>query len=316
MYKLENRKMVLKTEEKDKRSRLYLFIIIIALFLVNGILIYNLINNEKKITETEAKNEDLTNDVKRLDEELNQMELRLNDYKGKNAELDSIIGDRDAVIANKIAQIRNMLRTGNLDKKQLQQAEMEIRALNGRIEYYRNQVDSLSKLNKYLENESYVKDQQIKNQNIEKEKLTEDLGKANEKVKIGSILKVKSIVAAAIKDKGSKEKDVTKLSKTDKIRVDIVIDKNDVAELGNRVCYLKIITPSKSTLHNEGQGSGKFTFQGEESLYTAKQPFVFKNKNEEITFYWEKSPAMIPGDYEAYVFCDDAIIGKTGFTLK
>ncbi len=309
--------MTLKNEEKDKRSRLYLFIIIIALFLVNGILIYNLISNEKKITATEEKNENLTTEVNRLDAELNQMVLQLDDYKGKNMELDSIILERDKVISNKIAQIRNMLNSKNVTKKQIEQAEMEIRALNGRINSYRTQIDSLSKQNKYLEDEVYTRDQELAQSAEERQKLTTELDVANAKVKVGSRLKVKSISAVGVKFKGTeREKEVSRLSKTDKVRVYFTLEKNAVAEPGNRVCFLKIITPSKSTLHNEERGSGKFLFQGEESLYTAKQVFTFRNENEEITFYWDKSPGMIQGDYEAYVFCEDVIIGKASFSLK
>jgi hypothetical protein len=309
--------MTLKNEEKDKRSRLYLFIIIVALFVVNGILIYNLINNEKKIVEVEEKNENLTSEVNRLDAELDEMVLQLDEYRGKNMQLDSIIAARDKVISNKISQIRGMLKDKNVTKEQINQAEMEIRALNGRISRYRAQVDSLSKQNKYLVDEVYLRDQEINRQIEEKEKLNTDLDAAKAKIRIGSILKIKSIRAEGVRFKGSKtEKVVTKLSKTDKVRIWFTLDNNEIAEPGNRLCYLKIITPSKSTLHNEERGSGKFTYQGEESLYTAKQAFTFRNQNEEITFYWDKSPAMISGDYEAYIFCEDAIIGKTEFTLR
>ena len=45
----------MKSEEKDRRSKIYLFIIIVVLFLTNGVLIYNLISKDKKITLTESK---------------------------------------------------------------------------------------------------------------------------------------------------------------------------------------------------------------------------------------------------------------------
>lgn len=309
--------MTLKNEEKDKRSRLYLFIIIIALFLVNGILIYNLIGNEKQIAATEEKNDTLESDKIRLEAELDQMSIQLDSYRGQNEELDSIILERDREIQNKIAQLRARIKQDGISKADLEQAAMEIRALNGRVAFLKNQVDSLSKQNEYLRQDIDSKDQEIQKRQLKEDQLTSDLTAASEKVKIGSRLKVKYINAVAVKVKDEdRDREVTRLARADKIRVNFILEKNDVADHGNRVCYLKIITPSKSTLHNEERGSGKFTFKGEESLYTAKQPFVFRNQNEEITFYWDKSPAMIPGDYEAYIFCDDGIIGKTNFILK
>ncbi|MCB9241513.1 MAG: hypothetical protein H6608_10290 [Flavobacteriales bacterium] len=309
--------MTLKNEEKDKRSRLYLFIIIIALFLINGVLIFNLINNEKKLTQAEETNEDLTEEVTKLESDLDQMSLQLEDYQGKNRQLDSIIVERNKEVDNKIAQIRAMLRDKNISKAQVKKLQDEIALLQTRINSYEHQIDSLSKMTEFLEDEVYARDQQIKDQQQKQEELFTELAAANEKVRIGSILKVDFIQAAAVKTKGTnKEKEVNRLSRADKIRVWFRLAKNDVAEKGTRTAYLKIITPSKSPLHNEERGSGQFTFQGEESLYTAKQSFNFRNEGEEITFYWDKSPAMIPGDYEAYIFCDDAIIGKAGFNLK
>ena len=52
--------MSLKNEEKDKRSRLILFFVILALLVVNGALIINLLNKKSDIEEVKIENEDLT----------------------------------------------------------------------------------------------------------------------------------------------------------------------------------------------------------------------------------------------------------------
>ncbi|MBI1306402.1 MAG: hypothetical protein GC181_07295 [Bacteroidetes bacterium] len=309
--------MTLKNEEKDKRSRLYLFIIIIALFLVNGILIYNLISSDRELTKTKEEKVDLTDQVDHLNTELDKIQLELDDYMGKNQQLDSIIDIRNSELADKVAELRAAVNSKNISEARIRQLQKEIEGLKSIRDQYIAQVDSLSRENQFLKDDIYAKEQEIKRHQDTEDALAQDLMSANEKVRIGSILKVQFMEAYAVKVKGTdKEKEVTKLSKADKIKIHFIIGKNDVAEPGQRTAYLKIITPSKATLHNEERGSGKFKYKGEESLYTAKQAFQFRNSNEEITFYWDKSPAMITGDYEAYIFCEDEIIGQAKFSLK
>ena len=101
-----------------------------------------------------------------------------------------------------------------------------------------------------------------------------------------------------------------------KINISFTLDKNEIATKGKKTVYLKIITPSKATLSDEGRGSGTFTFKGEKSLYTAKKEVEFNNSNEKMNFSWDKSAALSAGDYEVYLFCEDFIIGKSKFSLK
>lgn len=307
----------MKAEEKDRRSRILLISIISGLFLLNGWLIVSLINKDKRLTETEVQKEELTEEVDRLDQLLDEAEAQLLEYKGKNEALDSIVDERDRIIANKVAQIRAMLRSENLTKEQLTRAEQQIRTLNGLIATYRAQLDTLRTKNKYLQEEIEAKDDELVSRAERIGALEESNQVANEKVRIASRLEALELEAVAVRDRsGGKEKETTKLSRADKIRISFSLAKNEVAEKGSKTVYLKIITPSKATLHNEEAGSGKFTYMGEESLYTAKQKFNFANKNEKLVFYWNKSNGMIAGDYEAYLFCEDHIIGKTAFSLK
>ena len=52
--------MSLKNEEKDKRSRLILFFVILALLVVNGALIINLLNKKSDIEEIKVENDEIS----------------------------------------------------------------------------------------------------------------------------------------------------------------------------------------------------------------------------------------------------------------
>ncbi len=244
------------------------------------------------------------------------MDLELVNQKGKNQQLDSIINIKEKIIADQVSQIRKQLQNNNLSKAQVSRLENKIRSLNGLVMKYEHEVDSLSKLNDYLEDEVYARDQEILKQKKEKDEIASDLSKANIQLDIAKRLELQSIAGTGVKEKSGGDKEVTKLSKTDKIRVSCVIDNNPVADKNTKVCYLQIIGPEKSTLHDAQKGSGTFVFNGEKSLYTLKQNFTFNNANEALTFYWAKSPAMTSGDYIANVYCEGVKIGTTTFNLK
>jgi len=307
----------LKAEERDKRSRILLISIIAGLFLLNGWLIVSLINKDKRLTVTEEQRDEITEEKERLDAMLDEAEAELLDYKGRNQALDSIVDERDKIIANKVSQIRALLKNEGLSRDQLRRAESQIRNLNSEIAQYKIQLDSLKTKNQFLQDEVTMKDGELESRAERIDKLEQDYDDAMKRVRIASRLEALDLEAYAVKVKGSeKEKETNRLSKADKVKISFTLDNNETAEKGTKTVYLKIITPAKATLHNEGKGSGKFVYHGEESLYTAKQKFNFANKNEKLTFYWDKSPGMITGSYEAYLFCEDHIIGKVDFTVK
>jgi cell division protein FtsB len=309
--------MNLKSTEKDRRSRVYLFAIIIILFVFNAILIYNLVNKDNDLSVTEEKLENTENERMQLQQELENTELELEEYIGQNAALDSIIQSRDMELAVRASRIRSILSQSNLSKEQLEKARREIASLRQTISRYEDEIDSLSNENEFLRDANYAMKREI---DAAKE-VTKDLESRNrslnEKVDLASKLQAENIFAGGIKIRwNDKEKETDKLNAADKIVVRFNLDNNEIAGKGDKTIYFKLMSPSKSTVHNEAAGSGTFKFRGEESLYTSKQVINFQNKNEKVEFVWDKSPAMIAGEYEVHLFCEDYQIGSSKFELR
>ncbi len=309
--------MSLKNEEKDKKSRWILFFVIVALLVVNGALIVNLLNKKSDNEVLTKENVDLSEDVERLDGELEALNVELIDQKGRNEHLDSVINLKEQIIADQVAQIRRQLRSKNLTKSQIATLERKIKDLNGLVMRYEHEVDSLSKLNDYLVDEVYARDQEIVKQKKEKDEIADDLSKANVQLDIAKRLEVQTISGMAVKVKNDgSDKEVSKMSKADRIKIAFTLDNNPVAIKETKTCYLQIISPEKSTLHDASKGSGTFIVNGEKSLYTAKKDFTFNNSNESLVFYWNKSNAMNGGTYSANVYCEGVKIGSTSFSVK
>jgi hypothetical protein len=314
-----NRKfMNIHTKEKDKRSRVYLFLIITALFVINGWLIFRLVKDQNEMTKSNEITEQLKVEQEELKIELADLKLDVVGLEGRNQGLDSVIGLRDAEITRKVAQIKKMISGGNVTRAELRKAKDDITSLKGQIAQYMEQIKALSEENETLVGEVKQKNATIEELNEDYKKLEGNYNSEKEKVNIASRLKAINVSFQAVRYRkiGGREKASSKFSSMDKLKITFALDNNLIANKGVRVMYVKIFSPEKSTLHNESKGSGSFKYDGEMSLYTLKEDFSFQNSNEEFTFYWDKMAAMGPGNYEVFLFCGNHIIGKQTLVLK
>ncbi len=309
---------------KDKRTKTYLMTIIGVLFIINFALLYNLISKDKILVTTEAKLEDTSAEKAQLDKMLNETEMLLLEYKGKNTQLDSIIDIKNDEISSKVTQIRKMLSQGNISKAQLAIAKQEIAKLSAKIASATQMIDSLSKentvlkiANTTLEEENTTVKEEVQTQKTLNTTLTDQNKKLGDKVKIASRLKALNIKVEGIMMKGTKEKAKGKLSKISKVKVRFALDKNEIADEGLKLIYLRLIGPNGSTVANQSAGSGTFDMAGESVMYTSKASVNFSNVvGNPVTIYFDKIPGMSGGAYRALLYCDDWMIGEGSLKLK
>ena len=262
-------------EVKDQRSRRLLFAMIFGLLLLNVGLIYKLITKSDQLNETTTELQSTSADLEEL--QLLEAELRVNlaEKTGQNAQLDSIIGIRDAELQAKVAEIRKMLKSGKLTAAK---AKSEIANLRGEIEALTAEIERLSKENQYLKDENYVIQKQVE---AEQEKVAEMVvvnTELTKQVAVGSRIFFKALDVLPLRDAVFGDfKTTDKISKLKKIDVNYVIANNDLASKGEKMLYFQVITPNKSTLHNSSAGSGTFNFEGSERMYTVKKGVNFQN---------------------------------------
>jgi len=301
----------------DKKSKKLLFLMILALLLINVGLIYKLVtkNTELKTTQTELV--DTAAELEDLKEVEEELRMSLAEKSGQNEQLDSIIEVRNQELRVKVAKIRTMLNSGNLTKAQLAKAKDEISGLKAQVEQLTAEIDELSKENQYLKDENYVIQKQVE---IEKGKVAEMVEVNTEltkQVEVGSRIFLKALDVKPLRDAIFGDfKTTDKLSKLDKIEISYALANNDLAEKGEKMLYFQVVTPNKSTLHNNSAGSGTFNFDGGERLYTLKKVVNFQNGNETGSFSIPKTEGMTAGKYVVNVFSDDHKMGTSEFTLK
>ncbi len=304
-------------EQRKNSSKIYYIIIIIILLALNGLFIYNYFNTDKKLVQTEEKLFATDSVRAELDKILGETQSNLDLYKGKNSELDAFLKEKNDSLQEYADRIDNLLRSGRLNKVQLAKAMEEIDQLRYYKRKYLNQIDSLSTQITALNNENKDLRGKVDKEKRQNESLNMENVRLNNKVAIGAKLNVKTIYVTGVKTRSNgKERETNRASQLEKLRVTYTIDENYVNDPGEKTIFMKVIGPDGATLYNEAAGSGTFTFQGQESLYSVKQQMEFDQKAKEMTTYWTKGSTFGKGSYKLELFIDGFLIGSSNFELK
>lgn len=305
-------------EEQRKSSRdLYYIIIIIILMALNGLFIYNYFTTDKKLVQTEETLFATDSAKAEVEKILGETQNSLNLYKGKNSELDAFLKEKNDSLQEYAERIEHLLRSGKLSKVQLEKAMEEIDQLRYYKRKYLNQIDSLSTRINFLNKENNELRGNVDKEKRKNENLSMENTRLNNKVAIGAKLNAKQVFITGIKNRSNgKERETNRASQLEKLKITFTIDENYVNDPGTKTIYIKVIGPDGATLYNESAGSGSFTFQGQESLYSTKQQIEFEQKAQEVTLYWTKGSTFGKGQYKIELYADGFMIGNSSFELK
>jgi hypothetical protein len=304
-------------EQRKSSSKIYYIIVIVILAALNGLFIYNYFTTDKKLVQTEETLFATDSAKAEVEKILGETQNSLSLYKGKNSELDAFLKEKNDSLQEYAERIDNLLRQGKLSKAQLAKAMEEIDQLRYYKRKYLNQIDSLSTRITFLNRENNELRGTVSKEKRKNENLSMENTRLNNKVAIGAKLNAKTIFVTGVKSRSNgKERETNRVTQLEKLKVTFMLDENYVNDPGNKNIYIKVIGPDGATLYNEAAGSGTFTFQGQESLYSVKQEIDFDQKAKEVSLYWTKGSTFGKGIYKLELYADGFQIGTSTFELK
>jgi predicted RNase H-like nuclease (RuvC/YqgF family) len=305
--------MEIKQNEKDKKSRNLLFLLIAVLAALNIGIGYSLWNKNKA---KEVQIAQLTIDKTSLENELEKEVAKFEQLTAENEGLKGKLKEQDNALNEKISQIKLLLKKGNLTESEFRKAKNEITELRLQIENYKLKINELT--------------QQVETLTVEKEGLNEELGSERQKTaeqlkviesKDRTISKAKRLHAGAIfatgvrerKIFGKKEVETDKAARTEEIKVRFIIDKNDISDSGEKDIFVKIIGPDGAPIASKVQTT---KVDGTETLYTEKKTIDYQNAKIEGVVYCKKQGDYPKGVYTIDIFAEGYKVGTTKMTLK
>jgi predicted nuclease with TOPRIM domain len=234
------------------------------------------------------------------------MTYELDQFKGKNIQLDSLLEKANTDILRQKQQIERLIRENkDIDLLKRQLAEMKV-IRDG----YREQIETLIKENKELRFANINLTQEVD----QLSRTTQDL---SQKVQLASELRAENLVVQPMREKGRGKLELTeKAKRVSKINTTFVIAENKVAGKGNREVVLRIVKPDGYVLTDANNGSGTFTREGRTSDYTMMKTVDYQNTRTEVVFEWDQLEELKTGLYVAEVYMNGTLMGTNKFNLK
>lgn len=282
-------------------------LVIVGLLLLGGVAYLALTLHQQKLENKEMQ-ELAALDKKEMENEYQQFANQYSEMKTQISN-DSIVAQLTAEQEKTQRLLDELKRTKNDDAREIARLKKELATVRAVLRSYVIEIDSLNRLNENLTAENTrVKGQyeeatrQIAGLNTEKASLSE-------KVAIASQLDVTGISMTLL---GKNGKSTHKLSKCKSVQVNFTVTKNVTASTGMKTFYVRIMSPTGSTLGN----GGSFNYENRSLQSTMSKTVEYGGEEIPLTTFWNVSQSLMGGTYQVSIFADGHMIGSRSFTFK
>lgn len=296
-----------KSEDKNRKLIILLAVLLGVSVIGNIYLVSRTSKVETQVDVEKAKVDSLNSFKRALENDFQAMTYELDQFKGKNIQLDSLLEKASGDITKQKMQIERLINE-NKDIDLLKRQLAEMKAIR---DGYREQIETLIKENKELRFANINLSQEVDNLS----RTNEDM---SQKVQLASELRTENISVEPIREKGRGKIEVTeKAKRVSKINTTFVIAENKVAPKGKREVVLRIIKPDGYVLTDPNNGSGTFTKEGGRSTdYTLLKNVDYNNQRTEVLFEWDQLVELTSGLYIAEIYVDGKLMGTNKFDLR
>lgn len=303
--------------------------IIIALLALNAYQWY--VNSKLSSTNQTQKSEmvELQKVQEELDQDYQTALESLEEMRGDNAQLNSLIDSQKSELKAQKDKINNLIWT----KKELDKAKAEIKLLNTNVAKYLADIQKLQGENKVLsdnnqqltlrvEEEIKAKENVITEKNaltVEKETLNKSNAALGAKVDMANAIKINFLEVKGYEImKDGKLKERSKAKDIQMLRVCFLTETNMVTASGQKKFYIRIINPQGETIAIEDLGSGVLTNKLDNSQvrYTTSGEINYNNEDTNACIDWTLSDKLVKGDYKIEMYNNGFQVGKGSFILK
>lgn len=280
---------------------------IVGLALV-GTVAYLYVNLDNQKKENKAMQELAELDKKEMENEYQQFATQYSEMKTQISN-DSIIAQLTAEQEKTERLLKELKDTKSNDAREIARLKRELATVRAVLRSYVIEIDSLNRLNQNLTAENSRIKGQYNEATRQIEGLNSERASLSEKVAIAAQLDATGI-SMQLKNKKGKKTDKTSKCKT--VQVSFTIAKNVTASNGTKTFYVRITSPSGTTLG----GGGTFNYQNRSLEATMRKAVEYDGRETTISTYWNVSQSLMAGTYQVSVFADGNMIGSRSFSFK
>jgi hypothetical protein len=313
-------------------SKNWLYLSIIAVLAASTI--YLFVSKTKSDNRTTEIGQELATETtakQSVQDEYNAALLRLDEMKSDNASMDSLLTTKNVEIAALTDKISNIVKNKNASDAQISEAKTLIASLNGKLDVFTKQINTLKAANAQLatEKEQVTTERDAvtaqrdavttEKNNVEAAKKTTDEKNADleKKVDLAKVLHASHIMLEPVKKRwiDGKEISTSKAGRVEMIHIKFNLDDNRLSESGDKEVYVVIYGPD-----GNAYGSSKFAMNdGTQKTYSASKtiPYTQGQTTKDISLDWKPTDSNFgAGDYNVEIFHKGYKIGEQNVRLR
>jgi len=296
-----------KEEKSNNRNGLILLLLLLLGSI--GFNVYQYKNHSTTIISYGNEIDSLTNVRIEIERELISTSMELDKYRGIAGNLDSLLTNANGQIYNQEQRIRNLLKNEKDATKLSSKLKEELAKLKALRDEYLEKIDALMIENGTLKAQNQELTNAVTGLSVEKSNLQKT-------VETASMLKVEYVKVGSFKKKNSgKLVESTLAKRTNKIEACLTVMDNKVAQKGDRIVYLRILTPSGKPL--AGINKGSVTVNGEVLECTSNIKIDYQNEKQNICLAYEGEERNLEsGTYTIELFIDNSLVHASNYVLK
>ncbi|MEO6167889.1 MAG: hypothetical protein ABIO46_12645 [Chitinophagales bacterium] len=304
--------------QPSKQNNRTIFYIILILLLV-GINIYLYVKYYQTKNQTQTLTEEANMDSIRiadLDMKFQEALVNIESYKGQNSKLDSIIAIKEKELMgfkSNLDAMKKKMKVSEADYKK------QVDGLQGTVNDLMAQIKDLQDKNQILITKNDSLGQSLASEMNTNNQLVNTNQTLSQKVSIASLLKPTSLSATGVRGKSSgKEVETDNAKKAEKLKVCFDLPGNEVADPGEKIFMVRLISPEGTTLAVQSSGSGTFNIAGtgEQRQYTTSTNVQYDQKAKNVCTYWQQTTPYASGNYTAEIYQDGYLLSTQKFELK
>ena len=288
-------------ESKKSNTKIYLLLLVVlALFTTNAILY---IRNKK----ADERVVQLSDDKTRMQTEIDKIEADLDKANSNYAALSDSMKNEQQSAREKISQLREALRKGELTQKQLILAQEDVKQLRYFVAKYVADIEVLRQQNESLKTSVAAANEQVRSL----EGQNKDL---NKKVSAATALKAFGVSVTAVRIKSSgKESSVSKADPAQKLNISFNLVDNDFAQKTLHTIFMRVLDPNGNVVGATGNSN---LASGETINFSYKTAIEFANDGRTYILGWNNPEAFVKGEYTITMYADGYVLGSGKITLK
>jgi hypothetical protein len=299
LYEVENNR-------KSNGSGIIIFLSVLAILLAiaGALLLREMLKAryENQVASLQVK--EISDERDRLIGQLDDLDVRYAQLSKEHEDLRQLF-DAERRRANHLrAQLQG---TGPLGKGDATPIRQQIEQLENQLAEYEDQIAMLLEENETLSIEnaqirSNLAQAHIFNQELEQE---EDI--LQEKVDIASMINISNVDVVALRERRRWDEPTTSARRTDKLSICFNVNRNLIAEPGERDFYIRIIDPNNEVLTKSQEDT--MPFEGEAIQYSIRETIDFQNASMDVCTEWGQEERFDRGYYSVVVFCQGNEVG-------